>query len=51
MYTTSKKAIQENLLYRPKVEGDPDILFAGNLIMPQPGRKEFDAEMTHLVRF
>ncbi|KAK9380310.1 glycosyl hydrolase family 47-domain-containing protein [Kockiozyma suomiensis] len=48
MYTTSKKAIQENLLYRPKVEGDPDILFAGNLIMPQPGRKEFDAEMTHL---
>ncbi|KAK9480559.1 glycoside hydrolase family 47 protein [Lipomyces japonicus] len=48
LYEKSIVAIQENIIYRPLVQGTPDILFAGNVIVGGNGKKEMDFEMTHL---
>lgn len=51
LHTKTIDAISKNLLFRPMVEGDPDILFAGNLYEPAPGFLQEDNEMTHLSCF
>ncbi|KAK7204548.1 class I alpha-mannosidase 1A [Myxozyma melibiosi] len=50
MYQSATAAIDDNLLFRPKVAGDPDILFSGNVLVDKDTKAaEFDAEMTHLT--
>ncbi|KAK9459070.1 glycosyl hydrolase family 47-domain-containing protein [Lipomyces oligophaga] len=48
LYTSSSRAIKENLLYRPLVEGNPDVLFTGNILVDKSKNHHFDSEMTHL---
>ncbi|KAK9449549.1 glycosyl hydrolase family 47-domain-containing protein [Limtongia smithiae] len=51
LYLTSSAAIDELLIYKPVVMGDPDILFSGNIVIGHDGSKQLDAEMTHLSCF
>ncbi|KAK9475440.1 alpha-1,2-mannosidase, partial [Dipodascopsis tothii] len=48
MYVDAVEAMKAHVFYRPKVEGDPDILFAGNVLVNPNGEKKLDPEMTHL---
>ncbi|KAK9430716.1 glycoside hydrolase [Lipomyces doorenjongii] len=51
LYETTSASIKSNLLYRPMVKGDPDILFAGNVVIGPHGEITKDYEMTHLSCF
>ncbi|KAK9374932.1 glycoside hydrolase [Lipomyces chichibuensis] len=51
LYETTSASIKRNLLYRPMVKGDPDILFAGNAVIGPHGEITKDYEMTHLSCF
>ncbi|KAK9254798.1 glycoside hydrolase [Lipomyces tetrasporus] len=51
LYETTSASIKTNLLYRPMVKGDPDILFSGNVIIGARGETTKDYEMTHLTCF
>ncbi|KAK9487862.1 glycoside hydrolase [Lipomyces starkeyi] len=51
LYETTSASIKSNLLYRPMVKGDPDILFAGNVVIGPHGDITKDYEMTHLSCF
>lgn len=45
------EAVNDNLLFRPLVEGDPDILFVGNKVQRTPTFLQEDNEMSHLSCF
>lgn len=51
LYTNSIEAINDNLVFKPMVEGDPDILFVGNLIRRSSSFLQEDNEMSHLACF
>ncbi|KAK9465156.1 glycoside hydrolase [Lipomyces arxii] len=51
LYEVSSQSIKSNLLYRPLVKGDPDILFSGNMIIGANNKKTLDLEMSHLSCF
>ncbi|KAK9234500.1 glycoside hydrolase [Lipomyces kononenkoae] len=51
LYATTSSSIKSNLLFRPMVKGDPDILFAGNALIGPGGKITKDYEMTHLSCF
>ncbi|KAK9366839.1 glycoside hydrolase [Lipomyces kononenkoae] len=51
LYATTSSSIKSNLLYRPMVKGDPDILFSGNVLVGPGGEITKDYEMTHLSCF
>ncbi|KAF5108263.1 hypothetical protein DV453_002393 [Geotrichum candidum] len=51
LHTNTINAVNENLLFKPLVEGDPDILMVGNKIQRTPGFFQEDNEMSHLSCF
>jgi mannosyl-oligosaccharide alpha-1,2-mannosidase len=51
LHTNTISAVNENLLFKPLVEGDPDILMVGNKIQSTPGFFQEDNEMSHLSCF
>lgn len=51
LYTNTIDAANANLVYRPMVEGDPDILFMGGMVNRGGGFYQFDGQMSHLTCF
>lgn len=51
LHTKMIDAVNENLLFRPLAEGDPDILFVGNRIKLSPTFFQEDNEVSHLACF
>lgn len=51
LHTGLIEAVNEHLVFKPQVEGDPDILFVGNKIQISPDYLQEDNEMSHLSCF
>ncbi|KAK9454641.1 glycoside hydrolase, partial [Dipodascopsis uninucleata] len=49
LHLMSIESIKNNLIYRPMVKDQADILFSGNVILDASGQRKFDPEMTHLT--
>lgn len=51
LHTKMIEAVNKHLVFRPLVEGDPDILFVGNKVQRTPDFLQEDNEMSHLSCF
>lgn len=51
LYTNTIDAANDNFVYKPLVEGDPDILFMGGVVRYDSDFYQYNDEMTHLTCF